>query len=106
MDFIRNFGQPQAVQPKLVFQDVRDSSSHYRNDLRIWHPLTEQQFRNNFRVGDRVRVRLLCDNNDKTYINLTIVHIMTYETTKSVLGSYNADDGFKGAPFTRVLVLE
>lgn len=51
-------------------------------------------------------MRLLYDNNDTTYINLTVVHIMSYETTKAVLGSYNDGDAFKGAPFTYVLVLE
>jgi hypothetical protein len=109
MDFTRNFGaQPDEVLPKPIYQDTTDTSSHYRNDRRIWHPLTEQQFCNNFRVGDSVMMRLSYDNNDtkSKYIHLTVIHIITYETTKSVLGSYNADDAFKGSPFTRVLVLE
>uniref|UniRef100_A0A6C0ANG7 Uncharacterized protein n=1 Tax=viral metagenome TaxID=1070528 RepID=A0A6C0ANG7_9ZZZZ len=109
MDFTRNFGALAAhLQPKPIYQDTSDTSSHYRNDLRIWHPLTEHQFGNGFRVGDRVMMLLSYDNNDtkSKYVNLTVVHIITYETTRSVLGSYNADDAFKGVPFTRVLVLE
>ena len=107
MDFTRNFGaQVEPVQPKPIYQDTSDTSSHYRNDLRIWHPLTEHQFGNRFRVGDRVKMRLLYDNNDKMYLNLTIVNIIGYQNTKQVLGSYNEGDAFKGSPFTRVLVLE
>jgi hypothetical protein len=107
MDFTHDFGaEAEAVPSHLVYQDTRDSSSHWRNDVRVWHPLTEKQFGKKFRVGDRVLMRLLYDNDDTTYINLTVVHIMSYETTKQVLGSYNEGDAFKGSPFTHVLVLE
>jgi hypothetical protein len=51
-------------------------------------------------------MRLLFHNKDKTYINLTIVNIMSYQATQAVLGSYNADDAFNGDAFTKVLVLE
>jgi len=110
VDFTRNFGvqpEPQPEpQPRMVYQDTRNTSSHWRNDIRMWHPLTENQFGNNFRVGDKVKMRLLFHNKDKTYINLTIVNIMSYQATQAVLGSYNADDAFNGDAFTRVLVLE
>jgi hypothetical protein len=107
MDFTHNFGaQPEPVQPHLVYQDTRGTSSHWRSDLRISHPLTEQQFGNKFRVGDSVKMRLLYNNNDKMYINLTIMNIISYETAKQVLGSYSPHDAFKGVPFTRVLILE
>jgi hypothetical protein len=110
VDFTRNFGvqpEPQPEpQPRMVYQDARNTSSHWRNDIRMWHPLTENQFGNNFRVGDRVKMRLLYDNNDKMYLNLTIVNIIGYQITKQVLGSYNEGDAFKGSPFTHVLVLE
>ena len=107
MDFTHDFGaEAETVSSHLVYQDTRDSSGHWRNDVRVWHPLTEKQFGKKFRVGDRVLMRLLYDNNDTTYINLTVVHIMSYETTKQVLGSYNEGDAFKGAAFTHVLILE
>ena len=107
MDFTHDFGvEAESVPSHLVYQDTRDTSGHWRNDVRIWHPLTQKQFGKKFRVGDRVLMRLLYDNNDTTYINLTVVHIMSYETTKQVLGSYNECDAFKGTPFTHVLVLE
>ena len=105
MDYTRNF-DVEPLLPQLIYQDTRDSSGHWRNDVRVWHPLTERQFGNRFRVGDRVRMRLLYGNGDRTYINLTIVNIIGYQNTKQVLGSYNEGDAFKGTPFTRVLILE
>ena len=106
MDFTHNFGaQPQPVQPQMVYQDTRDSSPHWRQDIRIFHPLTEQQFANRFRQGDRVRMRLTYPNS-KMFITPRIVTIVSYNTAQQVLGSYNADNAFKGVPFTRVLVLD
>uniref|UniRef100_A0A6C0ANF1 Uncharacterized protein n=1 Tax=viral metagenome TaxID=1070528 RepID=A0A6C0ANF1_9ZZZZ len=106
MDFTHNFGaQPQPVQLQMVYQDTRDSSPHWRQDIRVFHPLTEQQFGNRFRVGDRVRMRLTYPNS-KMYITPTIVNIVPYYTAQQILGSYNMGDAFKGVPFTRVLVLE
>ena len=105
MDYTRNFGV-EPLLPQLIYQDTRNSSSHWRNDVRVWHPLTEHQFGNRFRVGDKVKMRLLYDNNDRIYLNLTIVNIIGYQNTKQVLGSYNEGDAFKGSPFTRVLILE
>ena len=108
MDVIRNFGQAEQMQPQMIYHDTRQSSIYWYHEARIFHPMTERQFGNKFRVGDRVKVQVIYDNNkekyinlDKMYINLTIAHITTYEEAKTWLGSYNIDDAF-----TRVLVLE
>jgi len=106
MDFTHNFGaQPEEVQPQRIYQDTRNSSPHWRQDIRIFHPLTEQQFANRFRQGDRVRMRLTYPNS-KMFITPRIVTIVSYNTAQQVLGSYNVDNAFKGVPFTRVLVLD
>jgi hypothetical protein len=106
MDFTHNFGaQPEPVHLEVVYQDTRNTSLHWRQDTRIYHPLTEQQFGNRFRVGDRVRMRLTYPNS-KMYITPTIMNITLYHVAQQVLGSYNIDNAFKGSPFTYVLVLE
>ena len=106
MDFTSDFGaQHETVKPSLVYQDVTNPSDVWRTPTRMWHPLTEHQFGKGYRVGDTVMVRLL-DYNGKVFRDATIVHMSSYDTAKSVLGSYNATDAFKGIPFTHVLVLD
>jgi len=89
---------------KNIYQDARNTSSHWRQQDRILHPLTERQFGNRFRVGDRVRMQLRT-RTSKIYITLNIAQITTYDTAKQWLHSYNADNTFKGVPFTQTLVL-
>jgi len=89
---------------KNLYQDTRNTSSHWRQQDRILHPLTERQFGNRFRVGDRVRMQVRT-RTSKIYITLRIVQIMTYNSVKQCLGSYNADDTFKRVPFHHILVL-
>ncbi len=48
----------EIVYTRKLYQDVRNSSSWWRSDNRIFNPLTEGQFRNRFRLGDRVTLRL------------------------------------------------
>jgi len=107
MDFQYDFGtQKNDAQPKRVFQTTHDSSPHYRTNIRIYHPVTERQMNaENFRDGDNIRMRIT-DNNDKTIINLKVIKITTYSAAQAFLGSYNAANGFGGAPFTHVLILE
>ena len=95
----------EAVKVRRVYQDTRNTSPHWRQRNRIFHPLTERQFGNRFRVGDRVTMRIINPNNKK-YINGTIVRILPYDTTQQWLGSYNIDSAFNDVPFTRVLVLQ
>jgi hypothetical protein len=108
MDFQYDFGtQNNDAQPKRVFQTTHDSSPHYRTNIRIYHPVTEKQMNTeNFRDGDNLRMRITESNDDKTFMNLQVVKITTYSAAKAVLGSYNAANGFGGAPFTHVLILE
>jgi len=89
---------------KNIYQDMRNTSSHWRQEDRIMHPLTERQFRNRFRVGDRVRMQLRT-RTSKIYITLNVVQITNYTTAKQWLHSYNSDDTFKRVPFTHTLVL-
>jgi len=95
----------ETVKVRRVYQDTRNTSSEWRQRNRIFHPLTERQFGNRFRVGDRVTMRLINPNN-KIYIDATIVGIVLYDNAQALLNSYNIDDTFAGAPFTRVLVLD
>ena len=95
----------EAVKVRRVYQDTRNSSSIWRQRACIFHPLTERQFLNRFREGDRVTMRIINPNNKK-YINGTIVRIIPYDTTQQWLGSYNIDSAFNDVPFTRVLVLQ
>ena len=104
MDYTRNFGFHPRHQD--VYQDTRDSSPYWHNGNRIWHPLLYRQYANKFRVGDRVRMRMINHNNTKLYATIAITQIIQYEDVKAVLGSYNRDDTFNGEPFTHVLVLE
>jgi len=108
MDFQHNFGdQDDNAQPKRVFQNEASSSKHWRSDTRIYHPVTENQMtENNFKVGDHVRMRITHIDNTRTVMYLNIVNIIRYGVAQQVLGSYNANNSFRGAPFTRVLVLE
>lgn len=94
----------ETVKIRRVYQDTRNSSQHWRQRNRIFHPLTERQFGNRFRVGDRVTMRLINPNN-KIYIDATILAITSYNTAQTFLDSYNIDNTFAWAPFTRVLVL-
>ena len=103
MNYINNFGV-QHVRRSRVYQDTRDSSQHWRQQDRILHPLTYQQFGNRFRVGGRVRMRLVTPTSTK-YAEFTITNIMPYPTAEQYLGSYNADNAFKYIPFSHVLVL-
>lgn len=99
-----NFNHSPAFQrePKLVCQNIKGSSSYWRNLTdRIFHPVTQ----NMFQVGDSVRMRIVYLNKNKIRTYLNIVNISPYNSAKTILGSYNATDTFKGEPFTHVLVL-
>lgn len=95
----------EAVKVRRVYQDTRNTSPHWRQRNRIFHPLTERQFGNRFRVGDRVTIRVISPNN-KIYIDATIVGITSYHSAQAAIASYNIDDTFAGATFTRVLVID
>ena len=108
MDYQHNFDpQNVNVQPKCVFQDVYGTSPYWRNNNRNYHPVTENQMtEKNFRVGDHLRMRITHPNNTRTLMDLNVVNIIPYRLAQQVLGSYNANDAFGGAPFAHVLVLE
>ena len=89
---------------KVVYQDTKNSNSHWRQANRIFQPLTEGQFRNRFRVGDRVTIRIK-DRNRRSYISARIVNILPYDTAVAWLYAYNIDSAYNNIPFTRVLVL-
>jgi len=97
-----NFNE--IVYPRKVYQDTIHSSPHWRHANRIFQPLTERQFRNKFRVGDRVTIRLK-NHNRKMYISGLIANILQYDTAVVWLGAYNIDSAFNTIPFTRVLIL-
>jgi len=92
------------IRQRRVYQDVRESSPHYRASLRTYHPVTERQNRRHFTVGESVRMRILSVGS-KYYMDMNIINILTYNTVRQVLGSYNIDDSFNGHPFTHVLIL-
>jgi len=94
-----------SVNPRKVYQDTRNTSSQWRQGNRIFHPLTETQFRNKFKVGDRVTIRLI-NPNRKIYISAKIKSILTYNLSMGILGPYNIDSKFNNIPFTHVLVLD
>jgi hypothetical protein len=94
-----------SVNPQKVYQDTRNSSPLWRQNNRIFHPLTERQFVNRFRVPHRVMMRVINDRT-KIYIDGTIIRIIPYYTAEQFLGSYNIDSSFNGVPFTHVLVLQ
>lgn len=106
MDYTQNFGaQHENVVRKIVYQDARNSSPYWRTPNRKFHPLTQRQFENGYKKRDNVTLRL--DNHDgRVFIDTIVVNIVSYNTVQQVLGSYNLDDSFNGAPFTHVLVLE
>ena len=95
----------EAVNVRRVYQDTRNTSSEWRQNNCIFHPLTQHQFGNRFRVADKVTMRLTNPIN-KLYINGTIERIIPYHIVQAPLGSYNIDDTFAGAPFTHVLVIK
>lgn len=90
---------------KKVYQDTRNTSPHWRQNNCIFQPLTKDQFRNRFGVGDRVTMRLI-NPNRKIYLSAIIVNIMPYHMAAGWLGPYNIDSGFNDIPFTHVLVLK
>jgi hypothetical protein len=105
MEFTRNFGGP-TVHLESVFQDTKDTSSYYRTNTRIYHPLCKELFDRRFKVGDRVNMHFNYDDADHTVITCQLIHIITYGDAKKVLGSYNATDTGGGYPLTHVLILE
>jgi len=90
---------------KVVYQDTIHTNPHWRQANRIFQPLTEGQFRNRFRVGDRVTIRLK-NHNRKMYISGLIANILAYDTAVAWLDPYNIDSAFNTIPFTRVLILD
>ncbi len=89
---------------KVVYQDTIHSNPHWRQANRIFQPLTEGQFRNRFRVGDRVTIRLK-NHNRKMYISGLIANILPYDMAVAWLYAYNIDSAFNTIPYTRVLIL-
>lgn len=106
MDYTRNFGtQHETAAPRMLYQDATNSSEHWRQHSRTFHPLTERQFENGYRVGEKVKVRVRT-HTGTVFINATIVNAGKYHAAQQYLGSYNLCDTFNGAPFTHVLVLD
>ena len=108
--FRNNFGPQDSSLPttKNAFQSVRGSSDVYRNSEadRYFQPVNQEQMdRQKFQIGDRVMLRVRALDNQDRYYNTIIRSIVSYETAKSVLGSYNEEDGYNGA-FVSVLVLD
>ena len=98
-------GEPEINPPKPIYQDMRDSSSVWRTEGRVFHPLTPfQNESNSFKPGDKVRLRLTTSTS-RDYFDLTVLNISDYNTAKTFLGSYNASDSFNGEKFTHVLIL-
>ena len=95
----------EAVNVRRIYQDTRNTSSDWRQNNCIFHPLTQRQFGNRFGVGHRVTMRLINPIN-KMYINGTIERIIPYHIARAWLGSYNIDDTFANEPFTQVLVIK
>jgi hypothetical protein len=92
------------VYPRKLYQDTRNSNPLWRQADRIFQPLTERQFRNRFKVGDRVVLRLITPTS-KMYISARITYIVTYQNTLAFAGPYNIDSALNNIPFTHVLVL-
>lgn len=90
---------------RVVYHDTRNTSPDWHQRNRMVHPLTEHQFGNNFRVGDRVTMQIV-DPIRTRYISAIIVAITSYDTAQAVLGPYNRDSTSDGAPFTRAIVLD
>jgi hypothetical protein len=87
-----------------VYQDTRNSSQVWRQNERVFHPLTQAQFETGFKLGDKVTMELVTPT-DTIYTDYTVSDIVSYENAQSWIGSYTIDNTFMGAPFTRVLVL-
>ena len=106
MDYTRNFGtQYETAAPRMLHQDATNSSEHWRQHSRTYHPLTERQFENEYRLGEKVKVRVRT-HTGTVFINATVVNSDKYHAAQKFLGSYNLGDTFNGAPFTHVLVLD
>ena len=106
MDYTRNFGtQHETLAPRMLCQDATNSSEHWRPSNRTLHPLTQRQFENGYKKGDDVTLRL-DTHTGRVFIETIVLSVLSYHTAQQVLGSYNADDTFNGAPFTHVLVLD
>jgi hypothetical protein len=103
MDTVAN-AEHLPLSTKIVYQHTRNISPNWRQQDRIFHPLTERQFGNRFRVGDRVIMKIL-NGASKVYVNFTIAYIIPYNSAWSFLGRYNRRNTFKGVPFTHALVL-
>jgi transcription termination factor Rho len=108
--FRNNFGPQDSCLPatKNSFQGERGSSNVYRNSEagRYFQPVHQGQIdRQKYQVGDRVMLRVRGLDNQDRYFTTIIRNIVSYETAKSVLGSYNEEDGYNGA-FVSVLVLD
>jgi hypothetical protein len=95
----------EAVKISRIYQDTRNTSSNWRQNNRVFHPLTQRQFGNRFRVGNRVTMRIINTIN-KMYINGAIESIIPYHIAQAVVGSYNIDDTFANDPFAHVLVIK
>jgi hypothetical protein len=105
-----NFGPQDSslLLTKNAFQNERGSSDVYRNSEvgRFFQPVNQGQIdRQRFQIGDRVMLRVRSLDNQDRYFTTIIRNIVSYETAKSVLGSYNEEDGYNGA-FVSVLVLD
>lgn len=94
----------ETITTRCIYQDTKHSSRVWRQSNRIWHPLTQRQFGNRFKVGDKVTMRII-NPTRKFYISCNIVGISPYYEAEAWLGSYTIDSKFKGNPFTHVLVL-
>jgi len=97
-----NFNE--IIYPRKVYQDTRNSNPLWRQPDLIMQPLTEGQYRDRFRVGERVTIRIK-NHNRKMYLSGLIKHILPYDITWEALGQYNIDNTLNTIPFTRVLVL-
>lgn len=98
-------GEPEINPPKPIYQDMRDSSSVWRTERRVFHPVNASQMASNsFKPGDKVRLRLTTSTS-RDYFDLTVLNISDYNNAKTFLGSYNASDSFNGEKFTHVLIL-
>jgi hypothetical protein len=92
---------------RKVYQDEKDSSSHYRNyvDGRFYQPLDQAQYSTGFAIGDKVCLRIRSLDGTFWYTNTVVRAITSYSTAKSLLGGYNATDSYTGK-FEMVLVLD
>ncbi len=94
----------EEIPAKNIFQDENESSPRWRE--KCSHPVTKRQFiGNSFKEGDRVKLRLKTSTNEVWYTYYSIKEIITYETAKRYMGSYNSEDSFNEEAFTHALVL-